>query len=187
MSSNAVFLDRDGVICRLLMEKGPKGIARRPEEIELLDGVPEAIRKLKASGWLVVVVSNQPDVAKGRATLDEISMAMEEMRQQLCASGAELDGIYYCLHHPDPNQVVRKEFLADCDCRKPKPGLLLKAAEELDIDLARSWMVGDSTTDVQAGLAAGCQTVLIGQSAGNLSEAVEMILKKKGVSNEDFY
>jgi len=179
MSSKAVFLDRDGVICRLLTEKGPREIARRPEEVELLDGVPEAIRKLKASGWLVVVVSNQPDVAKGKATLNEISMTMEEMRRQLHATGAELDGIYYCLHHPDPNQVVRKEFLADCDCRKPKPGLLLKAAEEMDIDLTRSWMVGDNVVDVQAGEATACRTILIGQQARSLDEAVGMILKKE--------
>jgi len=159
----AIFLDRDGVILRMLLEKGPKEIARNPGEVELLPGAAQAIKRLRNFG-LVVVVSNQPDVAKGKATIENIVATMKEMENKLSASGASLDGIYYCLHHPDSLQVVNKEYLLECNCRKPKPGLILQAAKELGIDPEESWMVGDSPADIGAGKAAGCRTILISRN-----------------------
>ncbi len=191
--NKAVFLDRDGVVIRLLVEKGPKEIARNPSEVELLAHAAEGIKYIKDKGWLAVIISNQPDVAKGKATLLDIQSTMKETERILQSKGALIDSIYYCLHHPDSGQVVNRQYLADCDCRKPKPGLLLRAAKDLDIDLRNSWMVGDSLTDIQAGRAAGCNTVLIGEHlekeflnqivapdvvAKNLLEAVKIIVIK---------
>lgn len=158
----AVFLDRDGVINALVpLPKDSRNSPRHVDEFELLPEAAEAIQLLKESDWLIIVVSNQPNVAKGKSTFADIEAITNKMTHTLSKQGARLDGVYYCLHHPDPNQVVRKSLLKTCDCRKPKPGLLLQAAKDWDIDLSQSWMIGDSETDVQAGQAAGCQTILV--------------------------
>ena len=165
----AFFLDRDGTINKYV------GFLRKPEEFELLNGVAEAIRRINQSGYLAIVVTNQPVIARGEVTwegLDEIHRKMETLLGQ---EGAYLDDIFVCPHHPDrgfPGE--RLEYKMDCDCRKPKPGMLRKAAGKYNIDLAESWMIGDSQRDVVAGMAAGCQTVLL-QKQLRLLDAVEDI------------
>jgi D-glycero-D-manno-heptose 1,7-bisphosphate phosphatase len=158
----AVFLDRDGVINALVpLPDDPRNSPRNVDEFELLPGAAEAIKLLKEAGWLVIVVSNQPTVAKGKSTFADIEAITNKMRDSLSGKGAYVDDVYYCLHHPDPKQVVRKSLLKECNCRKPKPGLLLQAAKDWDLDLYQSWMIGDSKTDIQAGQAAGCKTLLV--------------------------
>jgi D-glycero-D-manno-heptose 1,7-bisphosphate phosphatase len=157
----AVFLDRDGVINEMWWdsEHGTVDSPMNPDQFSLLPGVGEAIRMLRDLGFLIVVVSNQPGVAKGKMVpglLDEIT---RKMHQGLSASRACIDAVYYCLHHPE---AVFSEYHVDCDCRKPKPGLLLRAANHLNIDLPRSYMIGDGTVDVLAGKAAACKTIWLG-------------------------
>jgi len=130
-----------------------------PDEFQLLPGVGEAIGKINAVGLLVVVVSNQPGVAKGKFTVDLLDAITQKMHQELEACGATVDAVFYCLHHPE---AVLDGYRMRCECRKPKPGLLLRAADELGIDVQRSYMVGDAPTDVQAGAMSGCRTVWLG-------------------------
>jgi len=173
----AVFLDRDGVINRVLVEKGPRETPTKPEELELLPGIPEALARLKTAGHLLVVVTNQPNIAKGKCSREDYS-AIEKRLIELVGEGV-LDAVYVCFHHPDPNQVVEMELLGDCDCRKPKPGLILLAAKQHDIDLQQSWLVGDSETDIAAGLAAGIPTnqlILIG-SGSTIGVATSSLLE----------
>lgn len=152
----AIFLDRDGTINRYV------GFLRRPEEFELLPGVAEAIKKINDSGYLAIVVSNQPVIARGEVTVDQLQEIHNKMETLLGNAGAYLDAIYYCPHHPDKGfQGEIPEFKIECDCRKPKPGMLLQAAKEYNIDLSNSWMVGDSHSDIEAGKAAGCKTALV--------------------------
>jgi D,D-heptose 1,7-bisphosphate phosphatase len=148
----AVFLDRDGVLVRDVDH------LTSVSQLEILPGVPEALRRLHDAGWAVVVVTNQSVVARGWLTEDGLRDIHRELASRLAARGAVLDAIYYCPHHPDG--AVAAYRLA-CDCRKPKPGLLLRAADDLDLDLGASVMVGDVPTDVEAGKRAGCRTVLI--------------------------
>ncbi len=159
--NKAVFLDRDGVINELVYHN-EAGIIDSPftvSQFRLLPAVPAAIGELHAMGFLVVLVSNQPGMAKGHLDQKTFDAIQQEMESALAREGASLDGQYYCLHHPEA-KVAR--FKRDCSCRKPKPGLLLQAAREMSIDLAESWMVGDGLTDVQAGRAAGTKTMLVG-------------------------
>ncbi|MBI4232836.1 MAG: HAD family hydrolase [Chloroflexi bacterium] len=156
----AVFLDRDGIINALVPKDG-EGFLDSPyslEEFRLLPQAAAAVRALNQKGLLTIVVSNQPGVAKGKCTLAFLEALNARMVRCLEVEGASLDGIYYCLHHP---QAVVQELRMACGCRKPRPGLLLKAAEDFSIDLARSYAIGDNWTDCQAGLAAGCSTILI--------------------------
>ena len=153
----AIFLDRDGTINKYV------GFLRDINDFELIDGVAEAIKEINRSGYLAVVVTNQPVIARGEVTYEELNEIHNKMETLLGKQGAYLDAIYYCPHHPDSGfDGEVKELKLDCDCRKPKPGLLLKAAEELNIDLSKSWMIGDSKNDIMAGKNAGCKTALIG-------------------------
>ena len=158
--NRAVFLDRDGVINAALYNsaEGKLDTPYRLEDFRLLPGVAQAIQAINEMGFLAVVVSNQPGVAKGRCDDAFLEAVDAELTARLARQGAHLDAIYYCVHHPD---AVDESLRVDCDCRKPKPGLLLRAAQELDIDLAGSFMLGDSPRDIEAGLAAGCQTILV--------------------------
>lgn len=160
MNRRALFLDRDGVILVLCAERGPMEIAHKKEEVSLIPGIAELLSWANRHDWLAIVASNQPDVAKKKATLEDVQSAMREMEDQLKERGARLDRVYYCLHQSDPARALNKEYLLDCNCRKPHPGMLLQAAKEFDIDLARSVMVGDRLSDIEAGKAAGCKTVL---------------------------
>ena len=171
----AVFLDRDGVINRALTRDGKPYPPTMLEEFEILPGVVEACARLKQAGFLLVVATNQPDVGRGTLAQSTVEALHEHLRQRI-----PLDRIEVCYH---PGQGA-----SDCDCRKPKPGMLLRAAKELDIDLAQSWMVGDRWRDIDAGHAAGCRTILIDYAydealrhapdhrANTLSEAADIIL-----------
>ena len=175
--NQAVFLDRDGVINRLLTEKGPRETPTTSEEFELLPDVIEALSRLKQAGLLLVVVTNQPNVAKGKSSLEDYQ-AINRRMDQLLGEAAKLDGMYACLHHPDPVQVIRTEYLGPCICRKPQPGLLLQAASDLMIDLDRSWLVGDDETDIQAGRNAGLMAprLIKIDKQSNLTEVVSSSL-----------
>ena len=134
----AIFLDRDGTINKYV------GFLRDINDFELLPGVAEAIRKINASGYLAIVVTNQPVIARGEVTFDQLQEIHNKMETLLGQEGAYLDGIYFCPHHPDKGfEGEVAELKIDCDCRKPKPGMLLRAAQDFNIDLTQSWMVGD--------------------------------------------
>lgn len=177
-SQKAVFLDRDGTINRYV------GFLRKEEEFELLPGVAEAIGKINASGYLAVVVTNQPVIARGEVTVPELQNIHNKMETLLGYEGVYVDAIYYCPHHPHKGYEGEiPELKIDCGCRKPKPGMLKKAAEDYNIDLASSWMIGDGENDVKAGIAAGCKTALIGEgdfgqniTVSSVAEFVEKIL-----------
>lgn len=175
----AVFLDRDGTINKYV------GFLRNIDEFELLDGVSDAIKKINASGYLAVVVTNQPVIARGEVSFEELEVIHNKMETLLGKEGAYLDAIYFCPHHPHKGyEGERPELKFDCDCRKPKPGMLLKAALDFNIDLAQSWMIGDGENDVKAGQNAGCRTALIGNESygqtvtvSSLKDFVEQYLK----------
>lgn len=148
----AVFLDRDGTI------NVYKGFLTHPENFELLPGVTDAIRQINKSGYLCIVVSNQPVIARGDCSFDDLKAIHDKMETMLGQEGAFIDAIYYCPHHPDKGfEGERIDYKIDCSCRKPKSGLLLQAAKDWNIDLAASYMIGDSERDVAAGNAAGCK------------------------------
>ena len=142
----AVFLDRDGVINR----KAPEGqYITSWEQMEFLPGVDEAMRALKQAGFLLIIVTNQSAVSRNELALDTLDSIHRRMVQHLSQAGAVVDGIYYCPH----------DRSGKCGCRKPQPKMLQQAACEHGIDLLQSWMVGDTATDIEAGIAAGCRTV----------------------------
>ncbi|HEW92198.1 MAG TPA: HAD family hydrolase [Thermotogaceae bacterium] len=158
----AVFLDRDGTINEIVYYQD-LGIVDSPftaEQFKLLPQVGEAIRILNQSEFKVILVSNQPGIAKGHFSMETFEVIRKKMRTELAKHGALLDAEYYCLHHPE---VKNKEYKKNCECRKPKKGLLLRAAKDLNINLSNSWMVGDGLTDIEAGKKAGCKTILIGR------------------------
>ncbi len=177
-----IFLDRDGVINKN-MDTNPLC-----KDFELLEGVSEAISLINKSDYLAVVVTNQPMVAKGFVTIEEVENTHKKMETLLGQQHAYLNGIYYCPHHPEKGfEGEIAELKIDCDCRKPKPGMLLRAKEEFNIDMQNSWMIGDSKRDIEAGKNAGCKTISIGRGFGadaefkNLKEAVNYILKKEKI------
>ncbi len=170
----ALFLDRDGVI------NVYRGFVRCAEEFELLPGVCEALRCINSSEYLAIVVTNQPVIARGETTEEELQTIFCKMKTLLGREGVFVDDLFFCPHHPDrgfPGE--RPEYKLDCACRKPKPGMLLKAAERYNIDLASSWVIGDSTVDMELGRRAGCHTALVrtGQAGtdGKYSAAAELV------------
>lgn len=169
----AIFLDRDGTINKYA------GHLNNINNFELIEGVTEAIRIINLSGYLVIVVSNQPVVARGEITFEELDMIHNKMETLLGNEGAYVDGIYICPHHPDkgfPGEV--KELKIECTCRKPKDGLLIEAAKDFNIDLTKSWMIGDSDNDIIAGKHAGCNTFKVDQNH-NLLYAINQIIGAK--------
>ena len=172
MMRDAVFLDRDGVINSYVYNPdfGTVDSPSTPEQFELLPGVAEAVADLNQLGLLVVVISNQPGIAKRKFTqilLDQITL---KMRNEIAKGGGGLDAIYYCLHHPE---AVVDAYRMRCECRKPRPGLLLQAAQDLGIRLEAAYMIGDGITDIEAGSAAGAKTIYIGQSKEYILDAFE--------------
>lgn len=166
----AVFLDRDGVINKYV------GFLRNIDAFELLPGVAQAIRKINASGYLCIVVTNQPVIARGEVTVAQLNEIHNKMETLLGQQGAYIDGLYYCPHHPDKGYKGEvAELKIDCDCRKPKPGMLLKAAKEFHVDLGKSWMVGDGEKDIKAGQNAGCRTCLIGRESFGQDRTVDSL------------
>ena len=167
----AVFLDRDGTINRYM------GFLRNIDDFELIPGVAKAIKMINASGYLAVVVTNQPVIARGEVTVAELESIHYKMETLLGNEGAYLDAIYYCPHHPNKGYTGEiPELKINCDCRKPKPGMLLKAAKELNIDLQASWMIGDQENDITAGKTAGCKTALIGMEDYGQNLTVDSLL-----------
>ena len=167
----AIFLDRDGTINRHI------GFLRKLDEFALLPGVAEAVKIINSSGYLAIVITNQPVIARGEVSVEELHTIHNKMETELGKDGAYLDGIYYCPHHPHKGyegEVL--ELKIDCECRKPKPGMLFKAKEDFNIDLSVSWMVGDSKSDVEAGKNAGCRTALIGDKNYGQDMAVSSLL-----------
>jgi D-glycero-D-manno-heptose 1,7-bisphosphate phosphatase len=191
--SRAVFLDRDGTIVELLYDKenGYIDSAVKADQLRLIPGVVDALRRLRSAGYKLILVSNQPGVAKGRISFDEFQATRQRFDQLLNREGISFDDEYYCLHHPN---ALLAEYRKACECRKPKPGLILKAAKEYNLNLNLCYMVGDDLLDIRAGKAAGCNTILIShvtdlllkvlESEGlrpdgiarNLSEASDLIL-----------
>jgi D-glycero-D-manno-heptose 1,7-bisphosphate phosphatase len=167
-----VFLDRDGVINELIYypEHGVVDSPFTVEQVRLMPGVCEAINKLHELGFKVIIVSNQPGMAKGYLSQGAFDKIRKKMNDELAKEGASCDGEYYCFHHPAA-KVARLK--ANCGCRKPKPGLLLQAAKDLNIDLPQSWMIGDGLTDIQAGKSAGCRTILLGKMKCELCDLMD--------------
>lgn len=148
----AIFLDRDGTINKYV------GFLTKPEQFELIPGVADAVKMINKSGYLAIVVTNQPVIARGECTWEELRAIHDKMETELGRDGAFIDAIYVCPHHPDKGfDGERPEYKKDCDCRKPKPGLMLQAAKDLNIDLSLSYMIGDSERDIEAGRNAGCR------------------------------
>ena len=159
----AIFLDRDGTINKYA------GFIRKPEDFELLPESAEAVMRINEAGWLAIVVTNQPVVARGEVSFSGLREIHNKMETLLGNEGAYLDGIYLCPHHPDKGfEGEIPELKINCECRKPKPGMLFSAAQDFNIDLAASWMIGDSENDILAGKSAGCRTALIG--SGNFGQ-----------------
>jgi D-glycero-D-manno-heptose 1,7-bisphosphate phosphatase len=156
----AVFLDRDGLINELVEDPitGLPESPSRPQDVRLAPDAVEALRTLRRLGAPLIVISNQPNAAKGKNTLEELVAVHEAVVRLLEEAGLAIDDYRYCYHHPDGTDP---ELGRACPCRKPEPGLILDAAADLDLDLARSWMVGDSDVDIEAGRRAGCRTILV--------------------------
>ncbi len=166
----AIFLDRDGTINRYV------GFLRDIDQFELNKNVSEAIKKINRSEYLAIVVTNQPVIARGEVTFEQLNGIHNKMETLLGKDRAYLDAIYFCPHHPDRGfEGEVKELKIDCECRKPKPGMLLKAAEDFNIDLEKSYMIGDSENDMLAGSAANCKCIRIDRD-GDLLEAVSKVV-----------
>jgi len=186
----AVFLDRDGTLI-----KEVDGL-RSPEQLELLPGVTDAIRELNHHGWRAVLVTNQPVVAKGFCTERDVLETHNKLETLLGREHAFLDRIYWCPHHPEKGfPGERLDLKIDCECRKPKPGMIQQAARDLNLDLPASWLIGDTTTDLETGKNAGLKTILVRTghagkdakfnvtptfAADNLLDAVRLILARTG-------
>ena len=172
----AIFLDRDGTLNIY------KGFLKKAEDLELIPGVAEAIRLINHSGYLAIVVSNQPVIARGDCTFDQLKAIHEKLETELGKDGAFLDAIYYCPHHTDKGfEGELPDYKTDCDCRKPKPGLLLRAAKDWNIDLAQSYMIGDSERDIQAGRNAGVKEALLVEknSQSKLAQTINTIIAEE--------
>lgn len=151
-STPAIFLDRDGTLVE------PRHYPSRPEELILYPTIAPHLQQLRQDGFRLVVITNQSGIARGLFSEDDLKRMHDDLRLRLQQRGVEIDGFFHCPHHPEG---VIPELAIACDCRKPEPGLLLAAAAELDIDLTRSWFIGDILNDVEAGNRAGCRTILV--------------------------
>ncbi|MBQ6449891.1 D-glycero-beta-D-manno-heptose 1,7-bisphosphate 7-phosphatase [bacterium] len=178
----AIFLDRDGTLNK------DAGFLTNIDQLELIPGASEAVKLINDSGYLAIVVTNQPAIARGELTIAQLDLIHQKLETLLGQDGAYLDAIYYCPHHPDKGfSGERPEYKIECECRKPKPGMLLQAARHFNIDLSSSWMIGDSIKDIEAGKAVNCYTALLSKeqaniqpdlSARDLLSAVKKILDK---------
>jgi D-glycero-D-manno-heptose 1,7-bisphosphate phosphatase len=188
--NNAVFLDRDGVINELILnpQTGEYESPLSENDLKIAPNVFSDLRKLNKANFLLFVVSNQPNYAKGKSTLDSLQRISQLFSKRMIDNAVRLTDCYYCYHHPDG---VVKDYSGECLCRKPKPYFLVEAQKKYDIDMLQSWFVGDQDSDVQCGQAAGVKTILVnemlsGKKRGNsvpdyevdnLTEAVKVILK----------
>lgn len=171
-SRPAIFLDRDGTISKEV------NLLSNPDQLELIDGAAEAIRLINDSDYLAIVVTNQPVIARNLCSIEELECIHAKLETMLGSKGAYINAIYYCPHHPDKGYPEeRSEYKLDCECRKPKAGMLLKASNDWNIDLRRSYMIGDTERDVLAGHNAGCkESVMIKTNCPNaLLSAIKQI------------
>ena len=160
--NRAVFLDRDGVINELYYDDN-QGIIDspfHPDQFELFPKVGEAINTLHELGYLVIIISNQPGIAKKHFTEKTFEMVKQKMRDELGKDNTYIDAEYYCLHHPE---AKIEKYRKKCDCRKPKPGMINQAVKDRDIDTSSSWVIGDSIVDIELGEIVGCKTIFIGK------------------------
>jgi histidinol-phosphate phosphatase family protein len=174
----AVFFDRDGT---LILDRG---YMSHPSQVELMAGAPEVLKSLRANRFQIVITSNQSGVGRGLMTASDAEAVTAELLRQLALQGASVDAVYYCPHAPEDG----------CECRKPKPGMLLRAARDFGIELKESFIVGDKPSDCEAGQSVGCQPIYLTQGhtnegipaswvlASNLQEVLEAILKVHGPS-----
>ena len=177
----AIFLDRDGTINKYV------GFLTDINEFELLDGVADAIQLINESGYLAIVVTNQPVIERGEVSVGELQEIHNKMETLLGQSGAYIDDIFYCPHHPHKGyEGERPEYKIECECRKPKPGMLFAAAEKYNIDLRESWMIGDGENDIEAGRNAGCKVCSVGNVEienvpryDSLLECIKTVLEKR--------
>lgn len=168
----AIFLDRDGTL-NVNMDTNPN-----VNDFTLLPKVPEAIRMINESHYLAIVVTNQPMIAKGFISFEDLDNIHKKLETLLGNERAYVDAIYYCPHHPEQGFAGEiKELKINCNCRKPKPGLILQAAKDFNIDLQNSWMIGDSDSDIEAGKSAGCNVIKLTEDF-NLLQAVKKVLDK---------
>jgi D,D-heptose 1,7-bisphosphate phosphatase len=172
--NKAVFIDKDGT----LIHDVPYNV--NPELVVLKNGTIDGLLKLQRAGYLLVVVTNQSGIAYGYFKEEDFEGVKDKLSEILNSSGVKLDGIFYCPHHP---QGVVDRYSVACDCRKPRPGMIIDAARRLNIDLSRSWMVGDILNDVEAGYHAGCRTVLL--DSGNETEWIMAESRKPTVLAEN--
>ena len=165
----ALFLDRDGTI------NTEVDFLRHPDDLRLIPGAAQSIREARSAGLKVIIFTNQSGIARGLLTEDDLERVHERLRSLLTAEGAGADAIYYCPHHPT---LGSPKYSLDCDCRKPKPGMLRRAAREHGLDLERSFVVGDRSVDMEAGRAAGCRTILVltGYGSTERSECEERLI-----------
>ena len=162
--ARAVFLDRDGVLIEDV------DLLTRADQLRLLPGVPEALRALIDAGFRLIVVSNQPVVSRGLVSEEDVERIHAELQQRLLAAGSPaMEKFYFCPHHPN---ATLPHYRVVCDCRKPRPGLFLQAARELEVDLRSSFAIGDRITDIIAGARAGCRTLLV-QTGKHLEHPIE--------------
>jgi len=181
-----VFLDKDGVINKEI------NFLHKKEDLELIEGSAEAIKKLNDNGWIVIIVTNQPVVAIGLCTEEDGREINSRLKEMLAEKGAKIERTYYCPHHPKKGGNLK--YTKECECRKPKPGMILAAKRHFGIDLSESYMIGDHTGDILAGVRAGCKTILVKTGHGgndefddatpdfiakNLRDAVEKIILPK--------
>lgn len=192
MKLKAVFLDKDGT----LIPDIPYNV--NADKLLLTDEVVEGLQLLQSHGYLLIIVSNQSGIAHGFFSSEQLDSVKHALCRMCMKLGIYLDGFYYCPHHPEGKIDA---FSRECDCRKPKPGLILKAARDKNIDLSSSWMIGDILNDVEAGNRAGCKSILINNGnetewvpgenrmpeffAKNLAEAANFILASHKVSSDE--
>lgn len=152
MKQRAILLDRDGTLVQ------PRRYPSRPEDLRIYHGITPYLRGLQSAGFRLVVITNQAGIARGYLTESDLERMHTYLKAELAKEGVRLDSIYYCPHHIEG---IVKEFAVNCACRKPQPGMLLQAAADLNLDLQRSWFVGDILDDIEAGNRAGCRTILV--------------------------
>jgi D-glycero-D-manno-heptose 1,7-bisphosphate phosphatase len=170
--NKAIFLDRDGVINELYYDdnQGVIDSPFHPDQLEIFPKVSEAIKTFHNLGYKVIIISNQPGIAKKHFTEETFQKIREKMDEKLKKENVSIDAEYYCLHHPESKIEKYKKI---CDCRKPEPGLIHQAARDLDIDLSQSWMIGDSAVDIEAGERAGTKTIFVGKQKAYIWEKMK--------------
>ncbi len=199
----AVFVDRDGTLNEMVYDEvhGLLDSPRKPEQVVLLPGAGAFLKGLRELGYRIVVVTNQPGIAKGTLTVQDLEAVNARLADLLAEEGGRWDDLFYSPYHPKGGPWARPEYVRDTACRKPAPGMLLEAAQKHELDVARSWMVGDGLVDVQAGRRAGCRTILLCKAklqdierfvsmkdtepdflAGRLAEALQIIEREGPLS-----